>query len=47
MIEKKLIESGNMKMEWGRNHMQVLAIVREKFDKENPLKELKRGGPFT
>jgi adenosylhomocysteinase len=30
MIEKELIESGNMKMEWERNHMPVLAIVREK-----------------
>ena len=43
MIEKELIESGNMKMEWARNHMPVLAIVREKFEKENPLKGLKVG----
>jgi len=43
MIEKKLIESGNMKMEWARNHMPVLAIVREKFEKEKPLKGLKVG----
>ena len=43
MIEKELIESGNMKMEWARNHMPVLAIVREKFEKEKLLKELKVG----
>jgi adenosylhomocysteinase len=43
MIEKELIESGNMKMEWARNHMPVLAIVREKFEKEKPLKGLKVG----
>ena len=43
MIKKDLIESGNMKMEWARNHMPVLAIVREKFEKEKPLKGLKVG----
>ena len=43
MTEKELIESGNMKMEWARNHMPVLAIVREKFEKEKPLKGLKVG----
>jgi adenosylhomocysteinase len=43
MTEKELIESGNMKMEWARNHMPVLAIVREKFEKEKPLKGLKIG----
>jgi adenosylhomocysteinase len=43
MIEKELIESGNMKMDWARNHMPVLAIVREKFEKEKPLKGLKIG----
>ncbi len=32
-----------MKMEWQRNHMPVLAIIREKFEKEKPLKELKVG----
>ena len=30
-----------MKMEWARNHMPVLAIIREKFEKEKPLKGLK------
>jgi adenosylhomocysteinase len=43
MTEKELIESGNMKMEWARNHMPVLAIVRETFEKEKPLKGLKIG----
>jgi adenosylhomocysteinase len=43
MTEKELIESGNMKMDWARNHMPVLAIVREKFEKEKPLKGLKVG----
>ena len=43
MTEKELIESGNMKIEWARTHMPVLAIVREKFEKEKPLKELKIG----
>ena len=43
MIEKELIESGNMKMDWARNHMPVLAIVREKFEEEKPLKGLKIG----
>ena len=43
MTEKELIESGNMKMEWARNHMPVLAIVREKFEKDKPLKGLKIG----
>ncbi len=43
MTEKEIIESGNMKMEWARNHMPVLAIIREKFEKEKPLKGLKVG----
>lgn len=43
MTEKELIESGNMKMDWARNHMPVLAIVREKFEEEKPLKGLKVG----
>ena len=43
MTEKELIESGNMKLEWARNHMHVLAIIREKFEKEKPLKGLKVG----
>jgi adenosylhomocysteinase len=43
MTEKELIESGNMKMEWARNHMPVLAIIREKFESERPLTGLKIG----
>jgi adenosylhomocysteinase len=43
MTEKELIESGNMKMEWARSHMPVLAIIRERFEKEKPLKGLKVG----
>jgi len=43
MTEEELVESGNMKMEWARNHMPVIAIIREKFEKEKPLKGLKVG----
>jgi adenosylhomocysteinase len=43
MTEKELIESGNMKMDWARSHMPVLAIIREKFEEEKPLKGLKVG----
>lgn len=43
MTKKELIESGDMKMDWARNHMPVLAIVRENFEEEKPLKGLKIG----
>ncbi|AKB19700.1 MULTISPECIES: adenosylhomocysteinase [unclassified Methanosarcina] len=43
MTEKELVESGNMKMEWARSHMPVIAIIREKFEEEKPLKGLKVG----
>ncbi len=43
MTETKLTESGNMKMEWARNHMPVLAIIKGKFEKEKPLHGLKVG----
>jgi len=43
MAEKEIIESGNMKMDWARKHMPVLALVRENFEKEKPLKGLKVG----
>jgi adenosylhomocysteinase len=43
MTEKEIIESGNMKMDWARKHMPVLALVRENFEKEKPLKGLKVG----
>jgi len=32
-----MIESGNMKIEWARNHMPVLAHVREEFETAQPL----------
>jgi len=32
-----MIESGNMKIEWARNHMPVLAHVREEFIAGQPL----------
>ncbi len=37
MVDKQLIESGNQKIEWARNHMPVLEIVRNTFEKEMPL----------
>lgn len=37
MVDKQLIESGNQKIEWARNHMPVLEIVRNVFEKEMPL----------
>ncbi|WP_440953590.1 adenosylhomocysteinase [Methanococcoides sp. FTZ1] len=38
MSEKELIESGDMKIAWVRNHMPVLSIIRENFEREQPLK---------
>ena len=38
MDNNELIESGNQKIEWARNHMPVLSIIREQFEKEKPLK---------
>ena len=43
MTEEKFTESGNMKMEWARNHMPVLAIIKDEFEKEKPLNGLKIG----
>ena len=43
MTEKKFTEPGSMKIEWARNHMPVLAIIKSKFEKEKPLKGLKVG----
>ena len=43
MTEYEIIESGNMKMEWAKNHMPVLATIREDFEREKPLKGLKIG----
>jgi adenosylhomocysteinase len=36
-MTETLIESGNMKIKWARNHMPVLAKVREDFIKTQPL----------
>ena len=38
MSNDELIESGNMKIGWARSHMPVLAIIREQFEREKPLK---------
>ena len=37
MSNKEMVESGNQKIEWARNHMPVLAAVRKQFEKEKPL----------
>ncbi|MBA1341762.1 MAG: Adenosylhomocysteinase [ANME-2 cluster archaeon] len=36
-MTEDMIESGNMKIEWARNHMPVLAHVREEFITGQPL----------
>jgi len=38
MNNNELIESGNQKIEWARNHMPVLSTIREQFKQEKPLK---------
>jgi adenosylhomocysteinase len=38
MIDEGLIESGEQKIEWARNHMPVLSIIRKEFEEEKPLK---------
>lgn len=38
MTDKELLESGEQKIEWARNHMPVLAIIREEFENEKPLR---------
>ncbi|MCD4800359.1 MAG: adenosylhomocysteinase, partial [Methanococcoides sp.] len=38
MSDKDLIESGDMKIGWVRSHMPVLSIIRENFEREQPLK---------
>ncbi|MBN2109817.1 MAG: adenosylhomocysteinase [Methanosarcinaceae archaeon] len=37
MSNNEMVESGNQKIEWARNHMPVLAAVRSQFEKEKPL----------
>lgn len=36
----KLAKKGALRIEWARNNMPVLALVRERFSKEKPLKGL-------
>ncbi|WP_340820648.1 adenosylhomocysteinase [Methanolobus sp. WCC4] len=36
-MSDEMIESGNMKIDWVLNHMPVLNIIREQFEKEKPL----------
>ena len=38
MSEKEMVDSGRQKIEWARSHMPVLAVIREQFEKEKPLK---------
>lgn len=37
MSDNEMIESGNMKIDWVLNHMPVLNMIREQFEKEKPL----------
>jgi adenosylhomocysteinase len=39
MVDNTLLESGNQKIEWARNHMPVLSIIRDDFAFEKPLKD--------
>ncbi|WP_292487430.1 adenosylhomocysteinase [Methanohalobium sp.] len=41
MVDDTLLESGNQKIEWARNHMPVLSIIRDDFAFEKPLKGCK------
>ena len=43
MSDNEMLESGNQKIEWVRNHMPVLAAIREQFEKEKPLQGHKIG----
>jgi len=38
MSEEEMVDSGRQKIEWARSHMPVLAVIREQFEKEKPLK---------
>lgn len=38
-MPETMIESGNMKIEWARNHMPVLSKIREEFKEAQPLAE--------
>lgn len=43
MASNEILESGNLKIAWAREHMPVLAAVRERFLAEKPLKGRKIG----
>ncbi|MDF1569307.1 MAG: adenosylhomocysteinase, partial [Spirochaetaceae bacterium] len=43
MSTDELLESGNQKITWARNHMPVLAAIREQFIRDQPLKGRKVG----
>ncbi|MEA1984450.1 MAG: adenosylhomocysteinase [Euryarchaeota archaeon] len=43
MSNKELIESGDQKIEWVKNHMPVLSIIRDEFEREMPLKGYRVG----
>ncbi|WNY25173.1 adenosylhomocysteinase [Methanolapillus millepedarum] len=36
--KKELADSGNLKIEWAKNHMPVLEQIRKEFEAEKPLK---------
>jgi adenosylhomocysteinase len=38
-----ILDSGELKIEWARQYMPVLASIREEFEREKPLKGLKIG----
>jgi len=38
-----LAEEGRLKIEWADNHMQVLRLIRKRFKKQKPLKNLRIG----
>lgn len=42
-MSNNLINSGNQKMDWARNHMPVMAAIREEFIARQPLKGRKIG----
>jgi adenosylhomocysteinase len=41
--DRKLIESGKLRIEWAYNQMPVLALIRKRFEKEKPLKNINIG----
>ena len=39
----KLAEKGKLRIEWTGSHMPVLNLIKERFLKEKPLKDIKLG----